>query len=342
MKVFEIRDAFGLDHLVAAERPRPVAGPGQVVLRMKAASLNYRDLLMVTGRYDPRIPLPLIPCSDGVGEIVEIGPGVESRKVGERVATLFCQRWPAGEPTREGLRSTLGGPLDGTLAEFVALPESGVIPVPEHLTDTEAATLPCAALTAWSALVTWGGVRAGQTVLLQGTGGVSIFALQMAQLLGARAIVTSSSDSKLETARRLGAWQTINYRRDENWGKTARGMTGGSGVDLVVEVGGAGTLAQSCRAVRPGGRISLIGVLSGHSSDLDILPIVMQNLRVQGILVGARDGFEAMNRAIAQHELEPLIDRVFPFDECREALAYLGGGLHVGKVCIAIAADAAY
>lgn len=339
MKVFEISEAFGLDHLVAAERPMPQPAHGEVLLKMKAVSLNYRDLLMVTGRYDPRLKLPLIPCSDGAAEVVELGPGVEGLELGDRVATLFCQRWQGGGPSRDKLRSTLGGPIDGTLAEYRVLPASGVAKVPEGLSDEEAATLPCAALTAWNALVTYGNVRAGETVLIQGTGGVSIFALQFCKLLGARAIVTSSSDGKLDNALRLGAWETINYKSDPAWGKTARQLTGGEGVDLVIEVGGAGTLAQSCRAIRPGGRISLIGVLAGHRDEIDILPIVMQNVRVQGILVGSREHFEAMCRAIDVHGLEPAIDRVFPFDESREALAYLGGGLHFGKVCIEVASD---
>lgn len=333
MKVYEIQEAFGLDHLVIAERPQPTVGAGEVRVRMKAVSLNYRDLLMITGRYNPRQPLPLIPCSDGVGEVVEVGPGVEGLGVGTRVATVFCQGWQSGRPEQDKLRTTLGGPIDGALAEERVFPAHGVIEVPEHLSDVEAATLPCAAVTAWNAL---DGVRAGDTVLLQGTGGVSIFALQFARLLGARVIITSSSYDKLETVRNMGAWGILNYKVDPNWGKSVRQLTEGVGVDRVVEVGGAGTLAQSCKAIRPGGQISLIGVLSGHASEVNILPIVMQNVCVQGILVGSRESFEAMNRAIAQHELEPVIDRVFPFDEAREALAYMGGGLHLGKVCIEV------
>lgn len=336
MKVHEIHQAFGLENLVVSERPQPEPGPGQVLIRMQAASLNYRDLLMTTGRYDPRQPLPLIPCSDGVGEIVATGPGCQRFRVGDRVATVFCQSWQSGEPSKEKLRSTLGGPLDGTLAEYMVLSEEGVVAVPEHLTAVEAATLPCAALTAWSALVTYGSVRAGQTVLLLGTGGVSTFALQFANLLGARAIVLSGKNSKLEAARKLGAWERINYKENPSWGKTVLEMTDGVGVDHVVEVGGAGTLAQSCKAVKIGGQISLIGVLAGHATEINILPMVMKNVRLQGILVGSREGFETMNRAIDMHRLEPVIDRVFPFDEAREALAYLSGGRHLGKVCIEI------
>lgn len=334
MRVFELQGGFGLDHLVATERPDPEPGPGQVRLRLEAASLNYRDLLMATGRYNPKQPLPLIPCSDGVGVVDAVGPGVGRLRPGDRVATMFCQGWIAGEPSRERLRSTLGGPLDGTLAELVVLDQEGVAPVPEGLSPVEAATLPCAALTAWSALVSYGGVRPGDTVLVQGTGGVALFALQIAIAHGARVIVTSSQDWKLERIRDLGAWREINYRREPEWGRVVREMTGGRGVDQVIEVGGADTLAQSLRAVRIGGTISLIGVLSGVESTLPLTSILMQNVRLQGILVGSRDRFEGMTRAFEAHRIRPLVDRVFPFDEGREAFAYLAAGHHVGKICL--------
>ncbi len=334
MKVFEIRDEFGLDNLVAAERPRPVPGHGEVLLEMKAASLNFRDILMVNGHYNPHQPLPLIPCSDGVGVVAEVGEGVTLLAPGDRVATAFCQTWLSGAPDKAKLRGTLGGPLDGTLAEAMVLPETGVVKVPEHLSHVEAATLPCAALTAWSALVTQGNVGADATVLVQGTGGVSLFALQFARALGARVIVTSSSNAKLETVRKLGSWRQINYKETPEWAATVREMTGGEGVDHIVEVGGASTLQQSLKAIRVGGQISLIGVLSGTAVELDIIPILMQNIRIQGILVGSREGFETMNRGIAQHEIRPVIDRVFPFEETREALVYMSGGRHMGKICI--------
>lgn len=336
MKVYEIQGGFGLDHLKLTERPDPAPGPGQVLLRMRAASLNYRDLMMVAGSYNPRQRLPLIPCSDGVGEVVAVGEGVGRIAVGDRVATLFSQGWMGGRPSVEELRATLGGPLDGTLAELMVLPETGVIRVPEHLSDAEAATLPCAALTAWNALAEQGRVAAGDTVLVQGTGGVSIFALQFAQLLGARVIVTSRRDDKLVKARRLGAWQEINSLDDLEWGKTARELTGGIGVDHIVEVGGAGTLAQSLQAIRVGGTISLIGVLAGGASELSIVPVFMKHVRIQGLLVGSRHVFERMNRAIAQHELRPVVDRVFPFAEVREAFEHLQSGAHFGKVCIGV------
>jgi len=334
MRVIEIRDGFGLDRLVIAERPEPRPGPGEVLVRMAAASLNYRDLLTVTGRYNPKQPLPLVPCSDGAGRVAAVGEGVSRVAVGDRVATLFAQGWVSGEPERDKLRSTLGGPLDGTLAELMVLDQEGVVRVPDHLDDEEAATLPCAAVTAWSALTTPGPVEAGQVVVAQGTGGVSIFALQLALLRGARVIVTSSSDAKLERARELGAWETINYVERPEWGREVRKLTGGRGADLIVEVGGAGTLAQSLDAVRIGGRIALIGVLSGTAAKIDVIPLLMKQVRVQGLLVGDREGFESMNRAIGQHGMRPVVDKVFAFDETRAALEHMAGGKHFGKICI--------
>ncbi|MEM8962139.1 MAG: NAD(P)-dependent alcohol dehydrogenase [Acidobacteriota bacterium] len=334
MQAWEIRDSFGFDHFHQTERPPAELGPGEVRVKVRAVSLNYRDLLMIRGHYNPRQPLPLIPCSDGSGEIVEVGPGVDPARVGERVASCFFQTWSGGPPSSDKVRGSLGGPLDGMLASERVLRADGVVPVPEHLSDAAAATLPCAALTAWSALVTQADVKAGDVVLVQGTGGVSIFALQFACLLGAEVIVTSSSDVKLERARELGAWQTINYRDDPDWGKTARRLTGGRGVDHVVEVGGSGTLMQSLRAVRIGGHISMIGVLSGRQDKLDVVPILMQNIRVQGVLVASRDSFVDMNRAITAHQLEPVVDRVFPFAEAPDAFAHLAAGKHLGKVVI--------
>jgi len=334
MRVLEIQQKFGLEQLRPARRPDPSPGPGQVLLRMRAACINYRDLLTVRGHYNPRQPLPLIPCSDGVGEVVALGRGVDRVQVGDRVAPIFAQRWISGEPTRERLGSTLGGPIDGTLAEWMVLDQQGLVHLPAHLSDEAAATLPCAAVTAWNALFTLGSLQAGETVLVQGTGGVSIFALQFATLAGARVIVTSSSDAKLARARALGAWETINYVEIEDWDQQVRRLTGGRGVDQVIEVGGAGTLARSLGAVRFGGRISLIGVLSGSSSEFNVIPVLMQQIRLQGVLVGSRTSFEAMNRAIDAQRLEPVVDRVFEFEQAREALEYLASGRHLGKVCL--------
>lgn len=340
MRALEIRGGFGLDQLSVAERPAPMPGPGQVRVGVRAVSLNYRDLMMVEGRYNPRQRLPLVPCSDAAGVVEAVGPGVTRVREGDRVCSLFAQRWLGGEPTRERLRSTLGGPVDGVLAEQVVLSEEGVVATPSHLSDEEAATLPCAAVTAWSALVSEGRLQAGQTVLVQGTGGVSLFALQLAHLLGARAIVTSSQDAKLERCHKLGmaAGDGINYRTEPHWGELAKERTGGVGVDQVIEVGGGGTFAQSLVAVRIGGTIHVIGVLSGGAAaDIPLTQILMQKIRVQGILVGSRDDFEAMNHAIALHGMRPVIDRTFPFDEARAAFEHLKSGGHFGKVVIRLA-----
>lgn len=336
MRAWEIQGGFGLANLRLAESPDPSPGPGQVLIRVRAVSLNYRDLLTVEGKYNPKQKLPLIPCSDGAGEVVAAGEGVTRVRPGDRVCGIFAQRWIAGAPNREKLRSTLGGPLDGMLAELVVLPEDGVVLVPPHLTDEEAATLPCAGVTAWTALVTQGRLTAGDTVLLQGTGGVSIFALQLARLLGLRALITSSSDEKLERARQLGASGLINYQKTPEWSGAARDLTGGAGVDLVVEVGGAGTLEQSLRSVRMGGTVCLIGNLAGIVAQVPLALIFMQQVRVQGILVGDREGFEAMNRAIAAHGMRPVIDRTFPFEEARAAFELMAASGHFGKICIGV------
>ena len=336
MRAVEVRGAFGLDNLALVERPDPTPGPGQVLLRVRAASLNYRDLLTVQGKYNPKQKLPLIPCSDGAGEVLAVGEGVTRVRPGDRVCPIFAQRWISGEPTRDKVRSTLGGPLDGTLAELMVLDQEGMVHVPEHLTDEEAAALPCAAVTAWNALAA-AGIKAGDTVLVQGTGGVSIFALQLGALLGARVIVTSSSDEKLARARELGAWEGINYRETPDWGARAKQMAqsaGTDGVDLVVEVGGAGTLEQSLRAVRFGGSVSLVGNLAGTDAQVRLTMIFMQRIRMHGILVGDRESFEAMNRAIAAHGLRPVIDRVFPLEESRAAFEQIAAGGHFGKVCV--------
>lgn len=334
MKVVAIQESFGLDHLQMVERPNPSPGAHEVVLRMRAVSLNYRDLLMVRGHYGPRQPLPLVPCSDGVGEVVEVGAGVTRVAVGDRVCPIFAQKWIAGAPRRERIRSTLGGPHDGTLSEYMCLNEEGLVHVPEHLSDTEAATLPCAAVTAWNALVTHGGLAAGQSVLIQGTGGVAIFALQLAGALGLRPIVISSSDEKLARVREMGAVATLNYRQEPKWGRPVKKLAGGEGVDLVVELGGAKTINESLRAVRPGGCVSLIGVLSGTIGDFNVIPVFMQQVRIQGILVGHRESFEALNAAVAAHELRPVIDRTFPLEDVRQAFEYLATGAHFGKICV--------
>lgn len=336
MRAFEIQQGFGIDNLRLVERGSPPLDARSVRIDVLAQSVNYRDWMMIEGLYNPRQALPLIPLSDGVGRVVEVGSEVRRVKVGDRVAGTFFQGWNAGLPPIDSgiIRQTLGGPLDGMLAEEVVLSEEGVVKVPEHLSDVEAATLPCAALTAWSALIWQGKLKAGDTVLLQGTGGVSLFALQFAKMSGARVIISSKSDEKLERAKALGADLTINYKTDTNWGKTARSMTDGLGVDHVVEVGGAATLNQSLKAVRPGGRISVIGVLGSTQAPISILPILMQNLTLQGVLVGPREAFDEMNRAIAQAQLKPVVDTVYPFEEAPKALRALTQGAHFGKICL--------
>ena len=334
MKAIEIQNSFGLDSLSLVERPDLVPTPFHAVIKLRAASLNYRDLLTVEGKYNPRLRLPLVPLSDGVGEVVAIGEGVTRVKTGDRVAANFSQKWLGGEPARAKLGASLGGPLDGMLTEYRALHEDGLVHVPAHLSDEEAATLPCAAVTAWNSLINMGGLRAGETVLVQGTGGVSLFALQFAKLAGARVVVTSSRDEKLERAKKLGADLGINYAITPDWDKQAKEFTGGAGVDHIIEVGGAGTFGKSLKAIKIGGHIGMIGNLSGNATEVNLILILMQNVRVQGVMVGSRDTFEAMNRAITLHELRPVIDRVFPFDEARQAFEHMKSGSHFGKICI--------
>jgi NADPH:quinone reductase-like Zn-dependent oxidoreductase len=336
MKAWEVQGTFGLDSLTLVERPEPKPGPGQVLLRMRALSLNFRDLLVVKGLYNPKLRLPLTPLSDGVGEVVGLGEGVTRVKAGDRVAGIFMQEWLDGDLTEAKVKSALGGGGVGLLAEYVALDQDGVVHVPEHLTDEEAATLPCAGVTAWHALIRAGGLKPGDSVLTQGTGGVSLFALLFAKLGGARVLLTSSSDEKLARARELGADEGINYKSTPDWDARVRELTGGVGVDHVVELGGAGTLPQSLRAVRVAGSISLIGVLTGGGGQVNPLPVLMKNVRVQGIYVGSRAMFEAMNRAVAAHRLRPVVDRVFPFLEAPAAFRHMESGAHFGKICIRV------
>jgi NADPH:quinone reductase-like Zn-dependent oxidoreductase len=333
MKAVEIQ-SFGIDELVIVDRPEPKPKSGQVVIKVKAASLNYRDLMMVKGFYNPKLKRPLIPLSDGVGEVVEIGENVTRVKIGDRVAGIFMQKWIDGAISESKSRPALGGDVDGMLAEYVCLDQEGVVHVPEFLSDEGAATLPCAAVTAWDALIDQGQLKAGDTVLIQGTGGVSIFALQIARMTGARVIATSSSDEKLERVKSMGASDGINYKTTPDWDARVRELTEGNGVDYIVEVGGAGTLARSFKAVRKGGQISLIGVLAGATAEVNPMPILMKNIRVQGIFVGSREMFDDMNRAFALNKIKPVVDRVFEFSKIREALKHMESGAHFGKICI--------
>lgn len=340
MKAIQIQNTWGLDSLTLVDVPEPEAPrSGQVLVRVHAASLNYRDWMMVNGWYNPKQPLPLVPLSDGAGEVIAVGEGVTRWKVGDRVAGAFTQDWYSGEFKAVYWKtSTLGGPLPGMLQEYVTLSETGLVGIPDYLSYEEAATLPCAAVTAWNGLFVSGNLQSGQTVLVQGTGGVSLFALQFAKLAGARVIATSSSDAKLVRAKELGADEIINYKTTPEWGVTARELTeGGLGVDHVIEVGGAGTLPQSFQSVKAGGHIALIGILTiQDSAPIDPMSILAKAITVRGILVGSREMFENMNRAIIQTGLKPVIDRVFPMAESREALAHLSSGSHFGKIVIRI------
>jgi len=334
MKAFELKPIQSLDSLSLVERPAPEPGPGQVLLDMRAWSLNYRDLLVAKGAYGAPPPAGRIPLSDGVGVVHGIGTGVTRVKPGDRVAGIFMQGWLAGSITAESAATALGGAIDGMLAEQVVLSEQGVVKVPPHLTDEEAATLPCAAVTAWNALVREGHIKSGDTVVCLGTGGVSLLAVQFAKLHGARVILTSSSDDKLEVGKRLGADALINYRTRPDWEKAVLELTDGRGADLVVEVGGSGTFDKSVAAARFGGTVALIGVLTGVSGAVSTAAILRRHVRVQGIYVGSREMFEEMNRAIALHELRPVIARRFGFGEARAAYEYLASGAHTGKVVI--------
>lgn len=335
-RAYELTGEFGIDALTVNERLLPALKSHQVKVRVRAVSLNYRDLLVVKGLYSRKLPVPMVPVSDGAGEVVEVGENVSRFKVGDRVAASFMQRWLSGPIDADGAMSALGGAINGMLAEYVVLSEDGLVHYPKHLAYEEAATLPCAALTAWNGLIASGGIKPGDTVLTMGTGGVSLFALQFAKLSGARVIITSSSDQKLERAKKLGADETINYKENPDWEKNVIAITEGLGADHVIELGGAGTLARSLKAVKLGGQISLIGVLAGGDATVNPMPVLMKNVRLQGIHVGSRKMFEEMNVAINQHKLKPVIDKVFNFDEVKEALKYMESGAHFGKIVIQV------
>jgi len=334
MKAFQILGSFGLENLKPVELPDPQPGAGQVLVRMRAASLNYRDLVVLKGGYGPRQKLPRIPVSDGAGEIAAVGQGVHRVKPGDRVVICFSPGWLEGPPTQEKMDASLGAFVDGVLCESIVLSEDAVLPIPAHLSFEEAATLPCAAVTAWTALFVEDRVGPAHTVVVQGTGGVSLFALQFARLAGARVIVTSSSTQKLQRARELGAAEGINYKTTPDWEKEVRRLTGGAGADHIVEVGGAGTLNRSLGCLRMGGMISMIGVLAGASAEVRTTMILFRAARIHGIFVGSRASFEEMNRAIALHGLRPVISDTFPFAEAPAALKHLESGSHFGKIVL--------
>lgn len=334
MKVWQIVSDGGIDALALTNASSRAPGPGEVAIRLRANAINFRDLMTIKDPVSRRLPYPRTPNSDGAGEVTAVGAGVTNLKPGDRVATCFFQRWTDGQCSPDAMSSALGGALDGVLAEEAVLRADGVVPIPAHLSFAEAATLPCAALTAWNAVVECGRVKAGDWVLLLGTGGVSIFALQFAHMMGARTIITSSSDAKLEHAKALGATATVNYRRHHGWEEAVLEATAGQGVDLTVEVGGAGTLPRSIAATRIAGTIALIGVLAG--GQIDPASFMRRSIRMQGIYVGSRRMFLDMNRAISAHNLKPVIHQSVPFDHAREAYRHMEAAGHFGKIVIEV------
>ncbi|HKP78304.1 MAG TPA: NAD(P)-dependent alcohol dehydrogenase [Phenylobacterium sp.] len=337
MRALNVAAPWGLDAINLVELPEPRPGPGQVLVRMKAASLNYRDLLMINGTYGRGAASTtdvITPFSDGCGYVEAIGPGVTRFKVGDRVSTLFFQNWVSGSPSPETFTSALGFPIPGAGAELQVFSQEGLSKVPDFLTDQQVATLPCAALTAWRGLFHDARLEPGDAVVLQGTGGVSIFGLQFARAAGYRTVITSSSDQKLARAKALGADHLVNYRTTPVWSKAVREATGGRGADFIMEVGGAGTIRESMKAVRLGGHIAVIGVVASGGEPFNPASLIGNSARLQGVSVGSRHMFEAMCRAIDLHRIEPVVDKVFPFTEARAAFAAMAGGEHFGKIVL--------
>jgi len=335
MRAWEIISGGGVDALNLAQRETPVPGPGQVRVRITANSINYRDLSTVEDPITRRLPLPTVPNSDGAGVVTAVGAGVSLRE-GDRVTSCFFGDWVGGDISAAAMASALGGARQGVLAEEVILSERGVIATPDHLTDAEAATLPCAALTAWHALTQPRPVMAGETVLLLGTGGVSVFAQQFCSMMGVRTIVTSSSDAKLARMQALGANETVNYRTTPDWDAAVLDLTGGTGVDRVVEVGGPGTFDRSVNAVRVGGIVGLIGILTGAAGQASPTAIMRKSVTIRGIYVGPRAMFADMNRAITAHRLKPVIDQTFGFEDARAAYHTMRAAGHFGKLVISV------
>lgn len=335
MKAYELQKSDGFNALAHCERERPKLGPTDVRVRVRAVSLNFRDLVIARLAKNSRKP-PLIPCSDGAGEVLEVGSAVTRWKVGERVSANFFPHWRDGLPDGSVQATALGGTVDGMLREEVVLDQLAWVAVPAHLSFEEAATLPCAGVTAFNALFESATLRPGETLLVQGTGGVSMFALQLARAAGAQVIVTSSSHDKRERAKKLGAAHTIDYKAVPAWGDAAMALTGGRGVDVVVEVGGPGTFDQSMAALRHAGTMSILGTLSGMRGEVNTFGIFQKALRVHGVYVGSVRMYEALNRALSLHGIHPIVDRVFAFDDARGAYEYLASGQHFGKVVVRV------
>ena len=334
MQVYEIPPgAKRVEDLRPSERPEPKPGPHDVVVRLRAAALNYRDHAIITGKYRYDLDHDTIPCSDGAGEVVDVGSAVTRFRLGDRVIPTFFQIWIDGAPPKN--RAALGAPLDGTLAEFVSLHEDGWVAMPKNLSFEQAATLPCAGPTAWNGLFGAGTpIKPGDTVLCLGTGGVSMFALQFARAAGARVIVTSSSDEKIGRSRKLGAFDGVNYNRHPDWEKEVLLLTDGRGVDCVIENGGIGTLARSFQCVGWGGKVALIGVLAGREGNANPHDLMFKSASLHGIGVGSRASLEKLIQAIEIDHIQPVIDRVFPFHEAPDAFALQASGSYFGKIAI--------
>ncbi|MDM9584039.1 MULTISPECIES: NAD(P)-dependent alcohol dehydrogenase [unclassified Nostoc] len=337
MKAYEVQNVAGVNQFKRTELPQPSPGCRQVLIKVKAVSINDRDRMIAKGVYPFALSLPLIPLSDGVGEVVALGDGVTRVKLGDRVCGNFVQKWVSGELSEWMTKFTLGSILPGLLAEYAVLDEESLVQVPEHLTDEEAATLPSAALTAWHSLLTEGGLQAGDTVLLQGTSAVSLFALQFAHFAGARVIITSSSDAKLSRVKELGASDVINYKQTPDWEEQVLQLTQGRGVDYVVEMSGGASLAKSMQVVRLGGTILMVGAQAVSDAGINALQFILGRIRLRGILTpGHRESFEAMNRAISIAKLRPIVDSVFEFEQAQEAFDYMNQGKYFGKISIRV------
>ncbi|WP_413726414.1 zinc-dependent alcohol dehydrogenase family protein [Sodalis sp. RH16] len=336
MKAWLLKD-FGMENLQLEEIPTPEPKTGELLIKVGAVSLNYRDKVIVEGLYEPNmIPKPLIPVSDAAGKVVKTGPGVSRFKIGDRVSSTLYSRWIDGAPGPNEPDYCFGAPLPGGLAEYMIIHEESAVLAPDNLSDEETATLPIAALTAWFSLMDVGHLQRGQTLLVQGTGGVSLFAVQIATALGARVIATSGRDENLAKIRALGAAEGINYKKHPDWAKEALALTGGNGVDLLLDVAGGNGLNQSVAATKPAGLIAQIGFLSGQTASLDIMPLLFRQTTIRGIAVGHRTSFERMNIFLNQHQIKPVIDKVYPFSEARQAYQHLARG-PFGKVVITIA-----
>jgi NADPH:quinone reductase-like Zn-dependent oxidoreductase len=338
MKIIQLVDNFGIDHLKISEHPQPQTTSEQVLVRIEAVSLNYVDLLVIKGLLNPDLPLPYIPICDGAGVVEQVGEEVTAFKLGDKVTTTFIPDWVNGEPaalktdykTRPGL-----GNISGQLCEYKCFAVNQLISIPNNLTTAEASTLPIAGLTAWNALG-YSNLKTDDTVLLHGTGGVSIFALQFAKAQGAKVIITSSSEAKLHKAKQLGADLTINYKSHSDWETAIHQMTNGKGVDVIIETVGGNNIERSLNALKMGGHISIIGLLDGFEAKINVLSLLHQHATIRGMEVGSKQDFAEMNRAIAVNDIHPVIDKIFPFEQAQQAFKYLDQGLHFGKVAIAI------